>query len=1361
MNTSSLFAAGESLLPVKGDPRRQAVASLRGYAYQLYASALAWIGLQTGEQLHLEVAEDYATLIGSVLTGVQVRDTARSSTLTVNNEDVLNALDGFVDLVERNPSHKVHLRYLTTSEIGRERDKSDQVNGEAVLLYWRKAAAAAEVAPLRSALLRSGASGRVKKFISSRTDEQVREHLLRRVHWDTGAKHLDDVQELLATSLVEFASTRLNLSPSDCVALPDVVLVRVLDTVVKPSSSRMLVMADLLRVCEAAGKTTLSKGALEGLLRLLSPSGGASQLVLGARTVFEAEASYPAIQTPLPRSELIDLTCTALRACDVAFVVGSSGMGKTTAARIAAQRVGGNWLVLPLLDRTAEETERLIATALAQIATHELSGLIVDDLNEIESPAVRRQFARLLAAVRRRDAVCVVTAYREPTTSTLEACGLLNQPVIRIPSLSLEEVGQLVAKAGGDPALSGQLVYLLSSRGHPQLVRAVIASARRSGWAALEGETAVVAEVQADLDSERRRLRRTLVARLDENTRRLLLRASLLHGSFPRALAQAIGDVPPELSVPGELLNSLLGAWIDEVGTHRLRVSPLVGNAGTEDLSASEQQATHALAARWLSPVDGTIDATAVNALFFHAIRGEVDQPLTQIALAVFLTAHDKLQLVADVFPLLVHSPTNCAIIGKNPRVSKMLRLAQLLLVSGKEADRSALAVWLALIDEMRVEEQTSAGRTFEALVLAKSLTSGSLPAALPRPMLLLVRFFELAQSEPALSSLVGSFEDSREANIGWTGSVTSFLFTLVAMRIGTVDRQRQLFLDLDGLGFDRRQRFLPEPESSHGWVQTVVNAAWLAESKAGTLLADSAVATFELLEALCLRWNRPDFAVRFRVARAVMHDEYRNSPELAESVLVGAESLFGSNPVVARAKIRLRFRHKRYQDVLSELDLSLNPMRDADSLEQALLFREIGISAAGTGDWRGASRWLGRAYQALRDSPIDRPAHLRIGLRADAALAGFKGSERGLAILEYGEVLTELLTLNADESLEAAYCHRVVRHGLLWLYVEARGDAAGLEVDGKAPYLLAGMCSNLNPSEAIRSQELAHADTAWYLLAAVEARFVGIASARSNLAVRLLGREVVSLELTSRAAFLECAVRNRSAEEFVDAIEPWMNCLVHISANMQEFKKSNVVNPKYASVPAAPASALAGQLIQEPLVHAILAFGALCALANDAQPLRHLAAALPGRPGCEHVLDLVDRMVSSSPTEDRLKSHLIASAVRSTVGEPALTPSDLYVVTLRLLQACHGSSFRRAYESAFVAWTKSKWRELVGRKFLLKSASAVVPAIEVALQHEGLRSVAALLRTTRIGFAVSLPESIYEWLRSIEHADPSSTPGF
>src|SRR5208282_410363 len=135
-----------------GDPSAQAIASLRGYAYQLYASGLAWLDLRPGQELYLEVAQDYAVATREALRAVQVKDTAAK--VTINSEDIRDTLDGFVDLVERNPGREVHLHFLSTCAIGRELKREHRANGEPTLVYWRRAAAGANIPPLRDVLAR-------------------------------------------------------------------------------------------------------------------------------------------------------------------------------------------------------------------------------------------------------------------------------------------------------------------------------------------------------------------------------------------------------------------------------------------------------------------------------------------------------------------------------------------------------------------------------------------------------------------------------------------------------------------------------------------------------------------------------------------------------------------------------------------------------------------------------------------------------------------------------------------------------------------------------------------------------------------------------------------------------------------------------------------------------------------------------------------------------------------------------------------------------------------------------------------------------------------------------------------------------
>lgn len=85
--------------PPRGDVGRQAIHALRGYVYEVYASARAWLKLKAGEHLYLEVAEYYAIAYRDALPDVQVKDTPGSGKIMLLTEDVRNEIDTFVDLV--------------------------------------------------------------------------------------------------------------------------------------------------------------------------------------------------------------------------------------------------------------------------------------------------------------------------------------------------------------------------------------------------------------------------------------------------------------------------------------------------------------------------------------------------------------------------------------------------------------------------------------------------------------------------------------------------------------------------------------------------------------------------------------------------------------------------------------------------------------------------------------------------------------------------------------------------------------------------------------------------------------------------------------------------------------------------------------------------------------------------------------------------------------------------------------------------------------------------------------------------------------------------------------------------------------
>lgn len=306
-----------------GDPAGQAVDSLRGYAYQLYASALAWLELSAGEDIYLEVAQDYATAARDALNAVQVKDV--QANITINSADVRQAIDDFVDLVKRNPARRVSLRFLTTSEIGREREITDQVAGQPTLKYWREAAAGADVLPLRKILGRLKLNDETKAYISASNDEQLRSDLLGRISWDCGAPEFDDLKQRLEERVITFANDRLNASPSTAKLGVAAILQAILENAVQPESSqRKLSLASLLEVLEKTTHVWIPRSALTEAL---------SSTIEKKRNIFRPP--YRANPNFIGRDDTLSPLRAKMiehKAIPVTAICGLGGVGKTTIA---------------------------------------------------------------------------------------------------------------------------------------------------------------------------------------------------------------------------------------------------------------------------------------------------------------------------------------------------------------------------------------------------------------------------------------------------------------------------------------------------------------------------------------------------------------------------------------------------------------------------------------------------------------------------------------------------------------------------------------------------------------------------------------------------------------------------------------------------------------------------------------------------------------------------------------------------------------------------------------------------------------------------------------------------------------------
>ena len=522
-----VFGSGPRLDAPSGDPSRQAVAALRGYAYQLYASGLAWLALPDGAVLYLEVAEDYAVATHQALSGAQVRDTERSGSITLQSEWARGTIDSYIDLVARNPGRTVSLCYLTTSAIGLEREKAHQIDSQPALDYWRRAAAGAELAPLRALIETLDLKEATTAHLKSLSDEAFRRDFLQRIYWQCGAPGLADLRTDFEAGIIEYAASARRLSSQAARNLTPGVLERVLLTAVS-EGKRALRRADLLSLIDEAALVAVPIEQLAAAFQ-----GGTPSASISRTTLLMPAGDLPLPTIHAPRDALVSAIDAARRAGGLAIASGATGLGKSLVARLVAARSITPWSIADFRHLSPAETASRLAHLHGELAASSTADLILDDLNGLDDPMVRDALARLLASLRRRDGTAIVTTYRSPANTTLLQLTPDAAAPVEIPYLDDAEIADLVVQTGGDPKYAGA-VYRAAANGHPQMTMAALLHLKGADWSRRALAAVLGGQLYSELGAERRAARERLVGALPEEAQTLLLRTSLIRGGFDR-----------------------------------------------------------------------------------------------------------------------------------------------------------------------------------------------------------------------------------------------------------------------------------------------------------------------------------------------------------------------------------------------------------------------------------------------------------------------------------------------------------------------------------------------------------------------------------------------------------------------------------------------------------------------------------------------------------------------------------------------------------------------------------------------------------------------------------------------------------
>ena len=236
----------------------------------------------------------------------------------------------------------MQLRYLTTASVGTELKISDRPGGVAGLIYWRQAAASADVGPLRMLLASDKFSADVQAFVNARDDETLRRNLLQRIHWDCGQPNLAGITQEIEERLVVIGRDRFSLPAAEARRLANVLIYHVLKkSVVKQASERVLTRAELYRVIDAATRVSVTRQAAASMLDLGAAIANAlagGQSLDAAVSAVDTHWLIPSADLATPsgviaRQILATRIEQSLSKYGRVILVGGSGLGKSLVAR--------------------------------------------------------------------------------------------------------------------------------------------------------------------------------------------------------------------------------------------------------------------------------------------------------------------------------------------------------------------------------------------------------------------------------------------------------------------------------------------------------------------------------------------------------------------------------------------------------------------------------------------------------------------------------------------------------------------------------------------------------------------------------------------------------------------------------------------------------------------------------------------------------------------------------------------------------------------------------------------------------------------------------------------------------------------